>query len=141
MKILSKIYFNIFSSFTDTMKEYGCIIGGMNNIITMFEFDTGLHSDNSGCYIPNTKLLNQCIEKWYSKNISFYGIIHSHLTPYASLSNDDVKYIKKIMLSMPQNIDKLYFPIVLPKHTINSFKAIRKGNEISIVSDDIIIFN
>lgn len=124
----------------DTRSEHGGIIGGFNDTVTTFEFDNGLYNENSGCYIPNTELLNQCIEKWYSKNISFYGIIHSHLTPYASLSNDDVKYIKKIMLSMPQSIDKLYFPIVLPKHTINSFKAIRKGNEISIVLDDIIIF-
>lgn len=141
MKISKEINNVIHNSFKNCQRECGGIIGGFNDIVTTFEFDNGLYNENSGCYIPNTKLLNQCIEEWYSKNISFYGIIHNHLTQYASLSNDDFKYIKKIMLSMPQSIDKLYFPIVLPKHTINSFKAIRKENEISIVSDDIIIFN
>lgn len=141
MLIKKEVYNQILYHFRNSKREYGGIIGGFNDIVTTFEFDNGLYNENSGCYIPNTKLLNQCIEEWYSKNISFYGIIHNHLTQYASLSNDDFKYIKKIMLSMPQSIDKLYFPIVLPKHTINSFKAIRKENEISIVSDDIIIFN
>lgn len=139
MKIIKKTYQKIFDRFSNCLFEEGGIIGGVNNIITQFEFDIGIPNDNAGCYIPNVDKLNKCICEWQKQNINFYGIIHSHINNYGNLSNDDIKYIKRIMFSISENIQYLYFPVVLPKYTMNSFKAIRIKDEIRIVSDDIII--
>lgn len=139
MRIVKKAYKQIVDSFANCLFEEGGIIGGVNDIVTRFEFDIGIPGDNKGCYIPNVGKLNKCICEWQKQNINFYGIIHSHINHYGDLSNDDIKYIKRIMLSMPQNIQYLYFPVVLPKRTIKSFKAVRIGDEIRIVSDNIII--
>ncbi len=139
MKIIKEINNIIHISFEHSQREHGGIIGGSDDIITAFEFDKGLCSENLGCYIPNVELLNCCIQKWQSKNIHFYGIIHNHLTEYTYLSNGDIEYIKKIMMFMPPNINDLYFPLMSSEHILNAFKATRTNEGIRIVSDNIII--
>lgn len=139
MKILKEINDIIHISFEHSQREHGGIIGGFDDIITAFEFDKGLCSENMGCYIPNVELLNYCIQKWQSKDIHFYGIVHNHLTEYTYLSNDDIKYIEKIMVSMPPNINKLYFPIMSSKNILHAFKVTRMNEDISVVSDNITI--
>lgn len=91
---------------------------------------------NRCCYSPNTEKMNTCISTWSKDNIIFCGIFHSHLGNNEMLSEGDLHYIKKIMLSMPKRIQKLYFPlIVLPQNKMKLFTAIKHGQEIEIMED------
>lgn len=85
------------------------------------------------------EFLNDCIEKWQAQNISFYGIIHNHLTGYADLSSEDIKCIETIMNAMPSNMECLYFPVISAKNVLNVFKATRTNKGICIVSENISI--
>ena len=139
MDISIKISDRICQVFQSPEREYGGILGGRDGVITEFVFDKGLWNENIGTYIPDVEFLNDCIEKWQDKNISFYGIIHNHLTEYAELSSEDVKCIQTIMNAMPSNMEYLYFPVISSKNVLNAFKATRTNTGICIVSEDISI--
>ena len=139
MDISIKISDRIYQVFQSPEREYGGILGGYDGIITEFVFDNGLCNENIGTYIPDVEFLNDCIEKWQTQNISFYGIIHNHLTEYTDLSCGDIKCIETIMNAMPSNIEYLYFPVISSKNVLNAFKATRTNTGICIVSEDISI--
>ena len=139
MKVSPKIKDIIYDIFQNCKREYGGIFGGYDGVITKFVFDKGLCNENIGTYIPDVEFLNDCIEKWQTQNISFYGIIHNHLTEYADLSGEDIKCIETIMNAMPSNIECLYFPVISSKNILNAFKATRTNTGICIVSEDISI--
>lgn len=140
MLVISKNINNkIYGTFQNCKREYGGILGGRDGVITEFVFDRGLCNENIGTYIPDVEFLNNCIEKWQSKNICFYGIIHNHLTEYAELSGEDVRCIETIMNTMPSYIDYLYFPVISSKNVLNAFRAIRTDRGISIVLENIFI--
>jgi len=141
MKIKKQIYDQILKTLPTIYAETGGILGGKNNIITEFEFDRGTSLSSTQHYYPNTKRLNDCIEKWQNRDIQFYGIVHSHLQEERTLSFGDRLYIQTIMQAMPMSIKFLYFPIVLPQKEIVSFKAVRLDNEINVASSDIKIIN
>ena len=139
MNIFQKIKYIIYDTFQNCEREYGGILGGYDGVITEFIFDKGLCNENIGTYIPDVEFLNDCIEKWQAQNISFYGIIHNHLTGYADLSSEDIKCIETIMNAMPSNMECLYFPVISAKNVLNVFKATRTNKGICIVSENISI--
>ncbi len=139
MEISKKMKDAIYDTFQNCEREYGGILGGRDGVITEFVFDKGLCNENIGTYIPDVEFLNDCIEKWQTQNICFYGIIHNHLTEYADLSGEDIKCIETIMNVMPSNIEYLYFPVISSKNVLNAFKAARTNTGICIVWENISI--
>lgn len=119
--------------------ETGGIIGGRDQIVSLFEMDPGIDTVNPGCYTPDTVNLNLTIHQWKRVGIDFYGIVHSHMRGQTELSNGDIEYIKNIMRSMPAEIMCLYFPIVIDGKEMYSFKALKAPKSIKIKKDFIII--
>ena len=136
MKIYKEIYNALMNNYPSFPPEVGCIIGSQNGIIMTFIFDNGVKV-SANTYTPNTEFLNDTISKWQENEIDFAGLIHSHYKDI-NLSNSDIESINKIMFNMPQWVDTLYFPIVLPNFKdICCFKAFRQGNTIEITKENI----
>ncbi|MGI1659825.1 MAG: hypothetical protein ACRKFN_12810 [Desulfitobacterium sp.] len=80
------------------LPETGGILGcEKDGAITHFLFD---YNDKSTSYkyVPSVDYLNEYMENnWYSKGISFCGIVHSHPNNAPSLSSGDLKYAKQII--------------------------------------------
>lgn len=127
IKILKEIYYKILFDTPALPPESGGIIGGKNNIISLFYADLGVKS-NENEYCPDISKLNSIISQWSNQGIEFYGIYHSHYSSGTVLSINDKKYISKILINNPCNY--LHFPIVFPKDKIISYKAEFKGKEI-----------
>ena len=138
MMISSCVYNEIIYKCSSIFAETGGIIGGNNNVINKFLFDKGVEIIIPGYYIPDVDLLNFNLYKWRKRGIKFYGIVHSHINEYQDLSSIDKNFIRKILITMPQDIEMLYFPIVSNK-LIYSYKAIRNHDEICINDDDVIL--
>lgn len=139
MKIKKAIYDKISNSCPIVPPETGGIIGQQNGIIGFVGFDSGSVQRDSAVYIPNAEKLNSVIEKWNRSAIEFVGMFHSHPIGQETLSKDDIAYIHCVFESMPDGITELYFPIVIPKSRIISYKAIRKNHRIRIEKDSVII--
>lgn len=136
MKILQNIY-DVLCSLPCAPPEIGGILGGKSGIISTYVIDLGLDVfDNYDHYYPNVKRLNQIINDWTKQEISFYGIFHSHFSGGEQLSLGDQKYIFQIMMTMPQEVNELFFPIILPNGMVG-YRASRNGAEICICHDDI----
>ena len=137
MLIFRKVLNDLLWSFPCAPPEMGGILGGKKGIVSTFVIDTGLETiDNYGHYRPNVMMLNQIINNWAKQEISFYGIFHSHFPGGDQLSLGDKKYIFQIMQAMPLQINKLYFPIILPSAVVG-YQASRYGTQIRICRDDI----
>lgn len=118
--------------------ETGGIIGESNGIVSYVELDVGMEQRGmSKCYYsPNTRKMNMCISVWQKRNINFCGIFHSHLGNNETLSEGDLRYIRRIMFAMPEQIEKLYFPLIaLPQSKMKLFTAVRQEREIKIAGD------
>lgn len=89
--------------------ESGGIIGYKNDNICSFIFDDSFTSQYE--YRPNVEYLNNEIEKWNAGDISFCGIVHSHLYGFNFPSESDRLYAQKLF-TYGTNITKLFFPIV-----------------------------
>ena len=137
MIIMENIYIDVMEKCASNHIETGGILGGRNGIIFKFEFDKGTNLSSVQHYYPNIERLNDCLENWRLEDIDFYGIVHSHIYKLKELSSDDMLYIQAIMRAMPEQIQFLFFPIVLTGGKMLSFKATRHNNKISIVTDDI----
>lgn len=126
MKIKRKTYDLMLNSMPDNPPEIGGIIGGKNEIISVYQIDNGMNP--RGCfYIPDVDMLNEVIENWEAENINFYGLFHTHFFDVKTLSEGDIKYIKIIMEAMPYFIKELYFPIVvMPGRQMISYKAVKE---------------
>lgn len=138
MNILRKIYNQILLYTPDMPPESGGIIGGVNEIITIFYADAGACS-NENKYTPDIHKLNSIIDKWSSKGIEFYGIYHSHYISGTVLSASDKEYISRILSNTSYN--SLYFPIVFPKKNIISYKAELKNNKTIFSREKIVLIN
>ncbi len=134
MKIEKSFYENFLSSCTNAPPEIGGILGGNNDLITDIVIDNRMVVTKRAVYIPDIKFLNCIIEKWENDNIEFYGVFHTHIRDN-TLSNDDRINIEKIMGSMPKQVTKLYFPIVIPKKDMKVYAAERQNNKINIFLD------
>lgn len=133
MKIKTAIYYQILDNCPCTPVEVGGIIGADDEVINHFAIDED--GFEYGRYSPNTEYLNQIISEWENKGISFWGIYHSHYPSGEKLSNADVEYIKAIMLSVGDYYKELYFPVVIPKKKIFSYKA-KLNDGVVIISND-----
>lgn len=137
MNILHNVLGELLCSLPSAPPEMGGILGGKSGIISTFVIDAGLESfNNYDHYSPNIQKLNQVINDWAKKEISFCGIFHSHFPGGDQLSLGDKKYIQRIMLSMPPDTNTLYFPLILPTGIIG-YQANRSGSQVRICRDDI----
>lgn len=136
MKIKKGVYEKLLQSCPYAPPEIGGILGGQNNIVTDIVFDDCRVISNKAVYIPNIDFLNLKIEEWHKYEIEFYGIFHTHIEEN-TLSKDDESNIEKIMLSMPKSIDKLYFPVVIPKKEIVVYAAETANNKVNIYLDSV----
>lgn len=144
MNIILSIYKSIVKSVPDVPPEIGGILGGNDNIIRYVKFDKGLYDPKKKhcAYIPDVKKLNEYIEEWENNYIDFYGIFHTHFYGIETLSSGDKNYIKKIMDTLPLEVNELYFPVVvLPERKIKGYIAYRKGTQIHIMDEKLIIVN
>lgn len=137
MKIKRDIYEKILYSCPVVPPESGGILGGKFEIIDTVVFDSGEKVLESAVYIPDVNKLNSILVHWQKEGISFYGLFHSHPNGQEELSQDDIEYINTIMLSLPQAVSSLYFPVVFPKSHIIFYKAINQNHNISIFRDNI----
>lgn len=115
--------------------EIGGIIGEKNNIICEVCFDKTRPNYRMGIYKANTEYLNKKIEEWQNNSINFCGIFHTHTDKSKSLSKGDIETIKAIMKDLPNDIDKLYFPLILPKDKLYLYSAKIKNNTVKIYSE------
>ena len=143
MNITSDILNFIISEVPIQKKEMGGLLGyDKNRTIVSTILDRGLHKDTHDyTYYPNIPLFNKTISEWAENDISFAGIFHTHYSDQADLSTADIIYIEKILLSLPKEIDVLFFPLLLiPSKAFIPFEAIidEKGT-IHIREDRLII--
>lgn len=138
MYITKEAYAKIIGGIAEADYETGGILGETAGVVCHVELDEGMGQPglNKCYYSPDTQKLNKCISVWQKHYINFCGIFHSHLGNNETLSEGDLRYIRKIMFAMPEQIKKLYFPlIVLPQNKMKLFAAVRCGQEIKIVED------
>lgn len=113
MKISREIYNQIINMQRRVPPETGGILGEHKGIITVSYFDKGLESGKMCSYVPDIKRLNGVIKEWQQKNILFRGIYHTHFGSVSTFSQADKIYMEKILINMPDEIEQLYFPLVL----------------------------
>jgi len=134
MNILKSIYDKILKS-PSPPPEIGGILGGHKNFVKECFFDVGLSSNGYDEYVPNVKLINSKIEEWSFNNISLIGLFHTHFSNGDELSISDISYINKIMESI--RLDKLYFPIVIPKKKMIVYFAEKLNGKIIIARENL----
>lgn len=140
MKIKQEVLKDIYKAMPVIPPEIGGIIGGKNDVVSIWHKDIGVYS--RGCmYSPNVRELNLIIEQWGKQEVFFMGIFHVHFWGVDTISEGDIVYIKQIMNAMPEVINKLYFPIIVqPLNKCIPYIAYRgKNNEIIIRQDELII--
>jgi len=108
--IKSNIYNEIIKSIGNAPIESGGILGIKDGIICAFHFDS-YSSNKEDFYIPDICHLNQVINEWQSKGISFCGIVHSHPNKHNKPSRLDEEYAR-LLLDKNKMISYLIFPIV-----------------------------
>ena len=145
MNISSDVLNYIISQVPNQKKESGGLLGfDMNETIVRIQLDSGLvNSRDKYTYYPNIPLFNQTLREWAEINISFAGIFHTHYSDIAVLSTADICYIEKILLSLPNTISPLYFPLLLiPSKAFIPFEAkLDKNGNAHIQEDSLIIIN
>ena len=140
MRICREIFDEIVNIAIDAPPEIGGIIGGENNVVKAHHMDMGISSVKTCSYTPNVSLLNGIISAGSTERIQFMGIYHTHFFEVRTLSEGDIRYIRNILLGMPDGIDSLYFPLVVfPSRTMVCFKAIKKLNGIEIYNDNLVL--
>lgn len=138
MKIEINVYKKIVFSIPDTLPETGGIIGGKDGVITAVEFDCGTQIGKKCSYSPSVEYLNAVLKDWKEKDITFYGIFHTHYFGVETLSAGDKEYIMKIMNSMPETITKLYFPlVVMPQRKMIAYAAVKEKGQLKILKEKI----
>lgn len=137
MIIKESIYKQILSFCPLVPPETGGIIGTSSTIVDTVAFDNCNKILEAAIYVPNVERLNTVLSNWKEENVSFCGLFHSHKNGQESLSKDDMEYIQTIFSCLPQTITELYFPIVISKSHIISYKAVNQNHSIRIMSDTI----
>jgi len=135
MFILKSVYDEIVKNSPFVPPEIGGILGGQKGLVTDFFVDVGLPSNGYDEFIPNTELFNRIIDEWRHRNISLIGLFHTHFSDGEKLSISDIRYINKIMETIP--IEKLYFPIVIPKKKIIVYFAKKLNGKTIITREDL----
>ena len=142
MIIVQAVLDSIHRTIEDTPPETGGILGSKKaDVVTHIVFDKSSKSFCRGCsYSPNVSFFNQCIAEWQDNLIQFMGIFHTHFANVKTLSSADIKYITEIMMSMPESITTLYFPVyILPARELVCYKAVRQNSSVQINEDELIV--
>lgn len=138
MQIIKEIYYRMIDC-PMVPPETGGILGIKKSIVCTYTFDGDNAVNDKAEYMPNVEVLNKQISAWADEGIVFGGIAHSHPPRQLELSCVDKCTINKIFDAMPNYITKLYFPIIIPKTEIMSYKAIRVNNTVEILNDIVTI--
>lgn len=136
MKIKHKTYKEILSHYTSAPPERGGILGMKDGLVSDYIHDNTRPILNRAIYVPNTELLNRCIEEWAEKGIEFCGFVHSHPKGQNTLSGGDMEYIKLLYEVNPQ-LKNTYFPLVLNGRELKVYSVERNGDDISIKPDSL----
>lgn len=142
MEISQSIIDIINASILDLPVETGGILGSQNgNLINEVVLDLQEPSAAKRCsYSPNVAFLNRNIELWQKEDVVFKGIFHTHYFGVKTLSCGDRAYINEIMLSMPEGVNSLYFPVyVMPERQMICYKAVRTGKTVCIQTEKVVI--
>lgn len=138
MKIYDKILSEIVNQMPVIPPEAGGIIGGKEGKVGHWKYDKG-YSEKGCSYSPNVNVLNEVIAGWIDQGYDFMGIVHVHFGGSKDLSNGDKKYIEKIIKSMPDSIEKLYFPIVVqPEKQFISYVAYQNFQGEIVIDKDVV---
>ncbi len=140
MVIRRKVYEQIKHFVRDHSKEVGGILGALDSDITDTVPDTGLITE-CGCeYKPDICFLNKNIKRWQDEGISLQGIYHTHFHHVEMLSEDDCEYAKKILLAMPENVEYLYFPVVvLPEMELVPYKCRIFNGQLQVTREILVV--
>ena len=140
MKYMIKdtIYYQIMCNTPSVPPESGGILGSVNDIITNYIPDSGLHDGNIGKYIPSIPYLNEQIRLWYDQNIKFCGIYHTHFEGDIKLSGGDILYINNILKQFQPYMDNLLFPLVFPQKEIIFYSAKLQNGIVKIYDENVI---
>lgn len=137
MIISSTIYNEIVYKTPKPPPEIGGVLFQRNDIVSHYVIDEGLKE--YGKYTPNVDFLNHQIELMAKKEYEFCGIFHTHFPFGEKLSSDDEKYINRIALSLKNQIDTLYFPIVLPNDKMVAYCSCFSNGDVIISGDNLVI--
>ena len=139
MRINRMLYDEILNSVRNCFPEMGGILGGTKGIVEQVYYDDGIGSEKKCSYSPYVSVLNKVLWDWKKRNIEFYGMFHTHCYGGGTLSLGDKRYIKVIMENMPEQLDKLYFPvIVFPQKEMLVYVAIRKQGQLIIKEEELL---
>lgn len=140
MKILHCVYENILNNYPIPPPEQGGILGMKNGIVCEYYHDNSCSISDKAVYEPDVDCLNRTIEEWDERGVLFAGIIHSHISGQDSLSSDDKLYIELLFRVMPEWMNELYFPIVLPEQRqVISYVAKKSDETANIQPDEVYI--
>ena len=131
MTINQHTYHRLCTAFSPVPPEAGGILGSRNGCVCAFVYDPGTPDMTRNCYTPDVDFLNRVIAQWQTEGITFCGIVHSHPPGQQNLSEADRAYIQTILDWMPDRIQELYFPIVIPGDGIFPYLA-RRGSVITL---------
>lgn len=137
MYITKEVYNKIVYNTPKPPPEMGGAIFQKNDVVSQFVFDNGLCE--YGKYTPNVDFFNYQIKEFTEKGYNFCGIFHSHFPFGEALSDDDKRYIEIITVNLKSQINKLYFPIVLPNDKLIPYCSYIKDNKVVIVGDKLFI--
>lgn len=137
MKIRRTIYNQILNYCPIVPPEVGGVLGSSGVVIDSVAYDSKYREYEKAMYIPDVEQLNRVINQWYEYGISFKGLFHTHPIGQETLSEDDIGYITRIFQYVPESIPELYFPIVIPKSHMISYKAIKQNHRVIILNDRI----
>lgn len=136
MLIKKEVYKKIIDYPREIPPEFGGALGGNDGIISFMLFDEGQNNGKGCSYSPNVDVVNMQIEQWLNAGIDFMGLYHSHFFGVDTLSKGDIEYIGKIMNSVFEYINELYFPIVvMPERKLIAYKAIWTQGVVNIKKD------
>lgn len=80
--------------------EQGGALGIENGVISHYFHDTQARCD-CNLFQPSP-MLNVLLAVWKQEGITFAGLIHSHPSDWPALSEGDLDYVRKLLLSNPQ---------------------------------------
>ena len=96
ISIKKDVYYEICCLLKEHHYESGGIIGMKNDEVAKFQFDS-FASKKLFEYYPNTDFLEKIInESWSQNEVSFAGIVHSHLHN-DNISQQDILYSRRII--------------------------------------------
>lgn len=136
MKIRREVFDEILNTCPRVPPETGGLLGGRNGVVTRFFADAG-QGNGYDRYEPDVRRLNAVLADWQRADVAFYGVYHSHFPQGTALSAADIRYIESILRATANEAEVLYFPIILPKKKMISYRAVLAGGQVHIQPDGI----